>query len=76
MKVVSDGLFDVCVYSNERTQRHHLPHCHVYSPDGDVVVALPSLNIIVGKGLSKRARALLEENLEKIWEAWTNLNGE
>jgi hypothetical protein len=76
MKVVSDGKFDVCVYSNEKTQRHHLPHCHVYSPDGDVVVALPSLKVIVGKRLSKRALALLEENLEAIWEAWIDLNGE
>ncbi len=76
MRVVSDGLFIICVYSSEATQPHHLPHCHVRSPDGDVVVALPVLKVIVGKKLSKRAKSLLISNLEKICETWNKLNPE
>lgn len=76
MKVETDGLFTICVYSNEVTQKHHLPHCHVRSPDGDVVVAIPSLKVIVGRGLSKRAKTLLVGNFEKICDAWNKLNPE
>lgn len=76
MRVMSDGFFDICVYASEATQRHHLPHCHVRSPNGDVVVALPLLRVLVGKRLPKRARALLLNNLEAICDAWTKLNPE
>jgi uncharacterized protein DUF4160 len=76
MKVASDGLFTICVYASEATQRHHLPHCHVRSPNGDVVVALPLLRVLAGKKLSNRARSLLLDNLERICDAWTKLNPE
>lgn len=76
MRVVSDGFFTICVYSDEATQPHHLPHCHVRSPDGDVVVALPILKLIVGKNLSKRANTLLKNNFDKICDAWNKLNPE
>lgn len=76
MRVVSDGYFDIYVYSGEVMQRHHLPHCHIRSPDRDIVVDLPTLNILVGEFLNKRARTLLLDNLDRICDAWNDLNPE
>jgi hypothetical protein len=76
MRVISDGYFDIYVYSNEVFQRHHLPHCHVRSPNGDVIIELPTLNILAGSSLSKRARKLLLENINLICESWNELNPE
>ena len=76
MKVVSDGILAIYVYSSEAMQRHHSPHCHIRSTGGEIVVALPTLVIIVGGKLSKRAKSLLTENLDKICDAWNQLNPE
>ena len=76
MKVVSDGIFDVYVYPSEAMQRHHLPHCHVRSKDGDIVVSLPTIGVIVGSKLPKRAKDLVIENIDEIFLAWNKLNPE
>ena len=76
MKITSDGFFAIYVYSSETRQRHHLPHCHVRSPNGETVVALPLLRVIAGKKLSKRAKSLLVDNLDRICDVWTKLNPE
>ena len=75
MRVVQDGFFTICVYS-EATQPHHYPHCHVLSPEGNTVVALPLLRVLAGKKLSKRAKSLVIDNLDRICDAWTKLNPE
>ena len=75
MRVVSDDLFAIYVYS-EAMHKHHLPHCHVRSPDGEIVVILPTLSVLVGGKLSKRAKSLLLENIDQICEAWNKLNPE
>jgi hypothetical protein len=76
MKVISDGFFDIYVYANEVMQPHHIPHCHVLSANGDTVVSLPDLGIIVGKPLSRRARKLALDYIDEICESWNKLNPE
>ncbi len=74
MRVVTDGYFDIRVNYMETINRHHLPHCHIKSPDGDTVVNLLTLEIIVGKSLSKRARIFLLDNYDAVCEAWNKYN--
>jgi len=76
MRVVGDGYFDIYVYSSEVVQRHHIPHCHVRSPNGDVIVTLPTLNILAGISLNKRARNLLLDNYDSLCQVWNELNPE
>ena len=57
-------------------QQHHLPHCHVRWADGETVVALPLLQVIVGDPLPKAARQLLLGELEEIYAAWNKINRE
>ncbi len=76
MRIISDGFIAIYVYSSEAMQPHHLPHCHVRTPEGNTVVGLPLLRVIVGKGLSRRAKSLLINNLEEICDAWNKLNPE
>lgn len=74
MRVIADGYFTIYVYASEVIQRHHLPHCHIRSPAGETVVALPNLTLLAGENLNRRAKTLLYENLEEIYEAWNKLN--
>jgi len=73
MRVLSDGRFSVYVYS-EIGNKHHLPHCHVRWVDGEAVVALPSLRIIVGSDLPRTAKELIRGNLEEIYAKWLEIN--
>jgi len=73
MTILSFGKYSVCVYP-EYGQPHHLPHCHVRWPDGNVKVALPDLMIIVGGELPREARTVLLENLDEICRCWNQLN--
>jgi hypothetical protein len=75
MKVVSDGFFAIYVYY-ETMQPHHQPHCHIRTPDSDTVVFLPLLKPLTGKGLSRRAKSLLRNNLDELCDAWNKLNPE
>ncbi len=73
MKVLQVGKYAIYVYQ-EIGGAHHLPHCHVRWPDGSVVVALPSLDVITGGQLPREAGELVADHLEEIWEAWNQLN--
>ena len=73
MKVLDDGRFSVYVY-REIEQPHHLPHCHVRWADGETVVALPLLQVIVGDPLPTTARQLLLDELEEVCAAWNEIN--
>jgi hypothetical protein len=57
MKVLQVGKYAVYVY-REVGGSHHLPHCHVRWPDGSIVVALPSLDVIAGGHLPREAREI------------------
>lgn len=73
MNVLDSGRFSVYVY-DEVGQPHHLPHCHVRWEGNDTSVALPTLIVLAGKPLPKAAMKLLLANLDKIYEAWDQLN--
>ncbi len=73
VKVSSCGNISVYVYP-EGGGRHHLPHCHVYWPDGSAIVALPTLMKIAGHELPPKAQILLCSRLEKICTQWDELN--
>jgi hypothetical protein len=56
----------------ERGERHHRPHCHVRRSDGsaETVVALASLEVIIGPALSRKERRAVFEDRQKLLEAW------
>lgn len=73
-KVVDGPGFSVYVY-REVGQRHHLPHCNVRWTDGSTSqVALPSLQVFVGKALTRRAHRLLVSHIEELVAEWNRLN--
>jgi hypothetical protein len=76
MKVIADGNIIVKVYCDETFQKHHLPHCHVFWPDGSLIVTLPTLDVIVGGNIPKRIRIILLDNFNTIIDAWNQLNPE
>lgn len=73
MRVFSDAGIVVYVYA-EVGGKHHMPHCHVHWKDARTVVAIPSLEVIVGRKLSKRVHITLKDHLEEIAAAWKELN--
>ncbi len=75
MKVAFDGIFSVYVYP-EVGQPHNLPHCHIRWADGSSVVALPTLRLIVGTSLPRKAKRILLLNLDLICDTWNELNEE
>ena len=75
MRVLYDGNVTVYVYS-EGGQPHKMPHCHVRSPDNTTIIAIPSLERIIGPPLSKPVRKLLIDSLDKICDCWNELNPE
>ena len=75
VKVVQRGRFAVYVYA-ERGERHHLPHCHVYWPDGESVVSLRDGELLRGDAVPAAARRLVREHLSEIRRAWASLNPE
>lgn len=75
MKVADDGTYAVYVY-REYDQPHKMPHCHVRSTGADSVVALPTLQVIVGPPLTRKMRELLISSLDEICDGWDELNPE
>jgi hypothetical protein len=67
--------FSLHVYC-ERGQPHHRPHCHLRRSDGsaETVVAIASLEVIVGPALSRQERAALREMQPELIEAWEERN--
>ncbi len=76
MRVATHGNISVYVYS-EIGERHKMPHCHVRMTNGEeTVVALPTIEIIVGADLSRETMDFLVERLEQICDAWNHINPE
>ncbi len=74
-KILDNGTYRVYVYGND-SNRHHLPHCHVYWDGNDhaSVVGLPDLIVIAGDAVPRRARRLLRANVDVLMAAWRRLN--
>ena len=75
VRIVGRDKIRIYVYSNEAGQPHHIPHCHVYWPEGSCVVALDSLSILRGDDLPRAVRDLMEEAAPAARSAWEELNG-
>lgn len=75
MKVADDGTHAVYVYP-ESDQSHKMPHCHVRSTGAETVVALPTLDVIVGPPLTRKMMELLISSLNEICDCWDELNPE
>jgi hypothetical protein len=73
VKVAQRGRIGVDVYPEEG-QPHDRPHCHVYWPDGETVVALDRLEILAGMIPPAAALKLVRDNLSAIKQAWMLLN--
>lgn len=74
-EITSHDSFSLHVYP-ERGVRHHRPHCHVRRSDGsaETVVALASLEVIIGPALSRKERRALREDREILVAAWSELH--
>nr|WP_158258611.1 DUF4160 domain-containing protein [Rhodopila globiformis] len=70
------GNVQIRVYPDD-TKKHRMPHFHAASPEGDMVVSLPDLQVIAGS-LKDRAAVLewarIEANLERLMVAWDQGN--
>lgn len=75
VRVATRGRFSVHVYA-ETGQPHHLAHCQVRWAGHSTQVALPTLDVIVGDKLPRRAWQLLEDSLFEIIAEWNRLNPE
>ncbi len=76
MKVFDDAKFSVYVYSDEFTQSHHHPHCHIRWPDGDTVILLPTLTHLAGPHIPKGWKTRIASHIDEICSAWNKLNPE
>lgn len=73
-KILKYQKYEIYIYS-ESSGKHHLPHCHVHYSDGDIIVSLPSLEVIIGnESLSKVLKKYLISNLEVLCGAWDEFN--
>jgi hypothetical protein len=70
-EITSHDSFSLHVYP-ERGVRHHRPHCHVRRSDGgaETVVAITSLEVIVGPALSRKERRALRGDRDVLARAW------
>jgi hypothetical protein len=75
--IIRTDRFSVHVYS-ERGAPHHRPHCHLRRRGGgaETVIALPLLDAIVGPPLSNEELEIVAANLQRVVDAWDELNGE
>jgi hypothetical protein len=54
-----------------------MPHFHAASPNGDLVVSLPDLQVIAGSVRDQRAApewAAIEANLQRLMDEWDRGN--
>ncbi len=71
MRVIKEANFSIYIYAND----HPPPHCHVRYKDGsDTSVDIPLVVPRYGATISKEVEAVIENNLEKICDAWETLN--
>jgi hypothetical protein len=66
------GSTQIRVYPDD-TKKHKRPHFHAASPDSDVVIGLPELDVIAGSVRNLHdviAWAIVPHNLVKVLDAW------
>ncbi len=61
----------------ERGVRHQRPHVHVRRHDGraETVLGLPLLDVIAGPAVAGEEMAVLLDCLQRLLDAWEELNG-
>lgn len=67
------GYLKIQVFADD----HYPWHCHIVSPDFEVLVALDDLSILKGKRYRRQideALVWIEENLELLQDEWTKQN--
>jgi hypothetical protein len=72
-EVHREGPYKIIVHP-EGTPRHKLPHCHVRGPQGETVVALPTIRPIAGPPLPREGRELVEKHYQATVAEWNRLN--
>jgi len=71
-RVVTVGNYRVYEWQEEGV-RHHRPHCHVYWPHGDCVVALDNLKMLAGRA-TPEARRVVAAHWGQLTAEWQRLN--
>jgi len=64
------------VYPDD-TEKHRMPHFHAASPEGEMVVSLPELEVIAGSVKDHKAVlewAAIEVNLKRLMDEWDRGN--
>ena len=72
-KILTLDGFTVHVYAEHGSQ-HNLPHCHVRTSEADTVVAIPTLDVLVGPSLPRWVRDSLAESVNELVRVWEILN--
>ncbi len=70
------GNIEIRVYPDD-TKKHRMPHFHAASPEGDMVVSLPELDVVVGSVRNQGAVlgwARDQVNLSRLMDTWDNGN--
>ena len=70
------GNVQIRVYPDD-TKKHRMPHFHAASPEGDMVVSLPELQVIAGLVKDRKAVlawAEIEANLKRLMDEWDRGN--
>ena len=58
-------------------REHGVPHFHLRWPDGRASITIDTLEVIIGNppaGILAEACAWAEDNRERLWTAWHDLN--
>ena len=70
------GNVQIRVYPDD-TKRHRMPHVRAASPEGDMVVSLPALQVIAGSVKDRKAVldwAGIAENCKWLMDEWDRGN--
>ncbi len=71
-RIVTLRSTQIRVYPDD-TRKHKQPHFHAASPDGEVVISLPELDVIAGavRNLDEvMAWAFIPSNLTRLMDVW------
>lgn len=70
------GNVEIRVYPDD-TKKHRMPHFHAASPEGDMVVSLPELDVVVGTVRNREAVlgwARDQVNFSRLMDTWDKGN--
>nr|WP_262921422.1 DUF4160 domain-containing protein [Maribellus maritimus] len=71
MKIIERDNFKIYIYVDD----HYPPHCHVrWSDEVESIIALPTLDLLYGKRITKKLKSLLYEELDALIDAWDKYN--